>query len=187
MIETPERCHWCHSRVFIVNFGHILYLVLVFLLLTLNNIDLVSNIWSIFLIPMINFEALSIFTETKPGIVFTTGNMCSYRGIPSILSLFIPLGMWSIPSNLMSDIGVDCTLNDLHSNGVNLDTTEGRSSVFFALAKPFATFAWNVREGSCGSIHCVFLPYKNQALTTATVSEWKQRWIYHLLDRKVGL
>ena len=35
-IETPERCHWRHSDVFIVNFDYILHLVQVFLLLTLN-------------------------------------------------------------------------------------------------------------------------------------------------------
>ena len=33
--EAPHRS-WCHSGVFIVNFEHILHLVLVFLLLTLN-------------------------------------------------------------------------------------------------------------------------------------------------------
>ena len=35
-IKTPERRHWHRSVVFIVNFEHILHLVLVFLLLTLN-------------------------------------------------------------------------------------------------------------------------------------------------------
>ena len=35
-IKTPERRHWCRSRVFIVNFEHISPLFLVFLLLTLN-------------------------------------------------------------------------------------------------------------------------------------------------------
>ena len=35
-IKTPERRHWRRSVVFIVNFEHISYLVLVFLLLTLN-------------------------------------------------------------------------------------------------------------------------------------------------------
>ena len=35
-IKTPELRHWRRSDVFIVNFEHILYLVLVFLLLTLN-------------------------------------------------------------------------------------------------------------------------------------------------------
>ena len=35
-IKTPERRQWRHSDVFIVNFEHISYLVLVFLLLTLN-------------------------------------------------------------------------------------------------------------------------------------------------------
>ena len=35
-IKTPERRHWRRSSVFIVNFEHILHLVLVFLLLTLN-------------------------------------------------------------------------------------------------------------------------------------------------------
>ena len=34
LIETPERRHWRRSGVFIVNFEHILHLVLVFLLLT---------------------------------------------------------------------------------------------------------------------------------------------------------
>ena len=34
--KTPERCHWCRSSVFIVNFGHISHFVLEFLLLTLN-------------------------------------------------------------------------------------------------------------------------------------------------------
>ena len=35
-IETPERAHWCRSGVFIVNFEHISYLFLLFLLLTLS-------------------------------------------------------------------------------------------------------------------------------------------------------
>ena len=35
-IKTPERCQWRRSGVFIVNFGHISHLVIVFLLLTLN-------------------------------------------------------------------------------------------------------------------------------------------------------
>ena len=35
-IKTPERRHWRHSGVFIVNSEHIPHLVLVFLLLTLN-------------------------------------------------------------------------------------------------------------------------------------------------------
>ena len=35
-IKTPEWRHWCHSGVFIVNFEHISYLFLVFLLLTWN-------------------------------------------------------------------------------------------------------------------------------------------------------
>ena len=35
-IKTSERHHWCRSGVFIVNFEHILHLVLVFLLLTLK-------------------------------------------------------------------------------------------------------------------------------------------------------
>ena len=35
-IKTPERHQWCRSGVFIVDFEHISYLVLVFLLLTLN-------------------------------------------------------------------------------------------------------------------------------------------------------
>ena len=35
-IKTAERCHWRLSGVFIVNFEHILHLVLVFLLLPLN-------------------------------------------------------------------------------------------------------------------------------------------------------
>ena len=33
--DTRTR-HWCRSGIFIVNFEHILHLVLVFLLLTLN-------------------------------------------------------------------------------------------------------------------------------------------------------
>ena len=37
-INTPERRQWRRSGVFIVNFEHISHLVLVFLLLTLNNI-----------------------------------------------------------------------------------------------------------------------------------------------------
>ena len=36
-IKTPERRQWRRSGVFIVNFDHILHLLLVFLLLTLNN------------------------------------------------------------------------------------------------------------------------------------------------------
>ena len=35
-LKTPERRHWRHSGVFIVNFEHISHIVLVFLLLTLN-------------------------------------------------------------------------------------------------------------------------------------------------------
>ena len=35
-IKTPERCHWRRSGVFFVNFGNILHLLLVFLLLTFN-------------------------------------------------------------------------------------------------------------------------------------------------------
>ena len=35
-IKMPERRHWRHYGVFIVNFEHISHLVLVFLLLTLN-------------------------------------------------------------------------------------------------------------------------------------------------------
>ena len=35
-IKTPEQRHWSRSGVFIVNFEHILHLVIVFLLLTLN-------------------------------------------------------------------------------------------------------------------------------------------------------
>ena len=36
-IKTPERySSWCRTGAFIVNFEHISYLVLVFLLLTLN-------------------------------------------------------------------------------------------------------------------------------------------------------
>ena len=35
-IKTLERRHWGRYSVFIVNFEHILHLVLVFLLLTLN-------------------------------------------------------------------------------------------------------------------------------------------------------
>ena len=34
IIKTPERCHWRHSGLFIVNFEHISHLVLTFLLLT---------------------------------------------------------------------------------------------------------------------------------------------------------
>ena len=34
--KAPERHHWRHSDVFIVNFEHISHLVLVFLLLTLS-------------------------------------------------------------------------------------------------------------------------------------------------------
>ena len=35
-IKIPERPHWRHSGIFIVNFEHISHLVLVFLLLTLS-------------------------------------------------------------------------------------------------------------------------------------------------------
>ena len=35
-IKYPERCHWCRSGVFIVNFEHISHFILVFLLLTLR-------------------------------------------------------------------------------------------------------------------------------------------------------
>ena len=34
--KTPERRQWCRSSVFIVNFEHILHLILVFPLLTLT-------------------------------------------------------------------------------------------------------------------------------------------------------
>ena len=37
-----ERRHWRRSGVFIVNFEHISQVVLVFLLLTLNAVDIVS-------------------------------------------------------------------------------------------------------------------------------------------------
>ena len=36
IIKTPERRHWSHSGVFIVNFKNISHLFLVFLILTLN-------------------------------------------------------------------------------------------------------------------------------------------------------
>ena len=36
LTKTPERRHWCLSEILIVNFVHISYLFLVFLLLTLN-------------------------------------------------------------------------------------------------------------------------------------------------------
>ena len=36
IIKTPERCQWCRSGAFSVNFEHILHLILVFLLLTLK-------------------------------------------------------------------------------------------------------------------------------------------------------
>ena len=35
-IKTPERRQWCRSGVFIVNFGYVSHLALVFPLLTLN-------------------------------------------------------------------------------------------------------------------------------------------------------
>ena len=35
-IKTPERCHWCRSGVFSVNFEHISHLVLMSLFLNLN-------------------------------------------------------------------------------------------------------------------------------------------------------
>ena len=35
-MQTPEQRQWRRSGVFIVNFEHILHLLLVFLLLTLN-------------------------------------------------------------------------------------------------------------------------------------------------------
>ena len=35
-IKIPERHHWHCSRIFIVNFEHILHLVVVFLMLTLS-------------------------------------------------------------------------------------------------------------------------------------------------------
>ena len=70
----------------------------------------------------------------------------------------------------MSDIGVDGILTNLDCNGVNLDFAEGHNLVrCFTLTKLLAKSARNARKGmvfSCGSIHCVFLPYKNQALTT---------------------
>ena len=34
-IKTPERCHWRRSGVFIINFEHILHVLLVFILLTI--------------------------------------------------------------------------------------------------------------------------------------------------------
>ena len=35
-INMPERRHWCHTGVFIVNFEQILFVILVFLLMNLN-------------------------------------------------------------------------------------------------------------------------------------------------------
>ena len=35
-MKTPERRQWRHSGIFIVNFEHISYLILVFVLLTLG-------------------------------------------------------------------------------------------------------------------------------------------------------
>ena len=35
-MKAPERHHWCRSKVFIANVGHISHFVLVFLLLTLS-------------------------------------------------------------------------------------------------------------------------------------------------------
>ena len=43
-IKTPKRRHWRRAGVFIVNFEHISNLVLVFLLLTLNNLILTGKI-----------------------------------------------------------------------------------------------------------------------------------------------
>ena len=45
-IKKPERCHWCHSVVFIVNFEHISHLVLVFLLLPMSRLMPAGLIYS---------------------------------------------------------------------------------------------------------------------------------------------
>ena len=36
ILKTPERCRWCRSDIFIVDFEHISHLALVFLLLFLS-------------------------------------------------------------------------------------------------------------------------------------------------------
>ena len=45
-IKTPERCHWRHSGVSIVNFERISHLFLVFLLLNLNKKMLPGEQWN---------------------------------------------------------------------------------------------------------------------------------------------
>ena len=49
-IKTPERRHWGHSGVFIVNAEHISHLFLVFLLLTLNKKMLAAEDEEIYLV-----------------------------------------------------------------------------------------------------------------------------------------
>ena len=42
-IKSPERLHWSHSGIFIVNFEHISHLFLVLQLLALNKYMLAGN------------------------------------------------------------------------------------------------------------------------------------------------
>ena len=131
-IETSERRRWLYSGVFIVNFEHILHRALVFLLLTLNDVGFVSNIWSTLLMSMRTFETVSIFYWNKArNFIYNRKHMCSHCGIAdNALSLYLfQVAMWS--TNLMSDVGIDCTLTNLGGNGVNLDSEEGRTLVRF--------------------------------------------------------
>ena len=54
-IKTPERRHWRRSGVFIVNFEHISYLVLVFLLLTLSR-QMPTGLFINLFIPLIELK-----------------------------------------------------------------------------------------------------------------------------------
>ena len=65
-IKTPERCHWRHSGVFIINFEHISHFVLVFLLLTLN---MLLAAWK-----AIFYEKLPIFIERLSSEILKSEN-----------------------------------------------------------------------------------------------------------------
>ena len=81
---------------------------------------------------MINFETGSVFIETKPGMAFTAGNICVTIQVLPKGSLFsFQLGIWSILSNLISNIGIDCALTNLDDNGVNIDSAKDLPLVTF--------------------------------------------------------
>ena len=98
--------------------------------------------------------------------IYSRKYMCSHWGIPENTTLFLFwLGMWSIPSILMSDIHGDCTMTNSDSNQVNLGSAEGRPLVrFFILTKLDATFGWNVPK--CMFFSCrLFIVYSRNTKT----------------------